>query len=104
MSRLDEVAERDGKRCWLCDEPDDPEMSVNDDRCPSVDSLTTKAAKGKIGAGAAERLGRKGGRAVVAQCPSRADADQIADWLVDRFSPGTTTESVNVARRVVCSR
>lgn len=127
MSRLDEVAERDGWRCWLCDEPVDPLMSVNDDRGPSVDSLTTakaaKAAKGKSGAGAAERLahrgcntrkgaikpvvpwptrlfvadpapligvaerlGRNGGREVVARCPSRADADKTADWLVDRFS------------------
>lgn len=122
MSRLDEVAERDGWRCWLCDEPVDPQMSVNDDRGPSVDSLmTAKAAKGKSGAperlahrgcntrkgaikpvvpwpsrlfvadpapliGVVERLGRKGGREVVARCPSRADADQTADWLVDRFS------------------
>ena len=34
----------------------------------------------------AERLERKGGREVVARCPSRADADQTASWLVDRFS------------------
>lgn len=122
MSRLDEVAERDGWRCWVCDEAVDPQMSVNDDRGPSVDALTTtKAAKGKgivaerlahrgcntrKGAikavvpwptrlfvadpapliGVAERLGRKGGREVVARCPSRADADQTAEWLIDRFS------------------
>jgi hypothetical protein len=122
MSRLDEVAERDGWRCWLCDEPVDPQMSVNDDRGPSVDSLSTaKASKGKSvpterlahrgcntrkGAikpvvpwpsrlfvadpapliGVAERLGRKGGREVVGRCQSRADAEQTAEWLVDRFS------------------
>jgi hypothetical protein len=122
MSRLDEVAERDGWRCWLCDEPVDPRMSVNDDRGPSVDGLTsTKVGKGKGGAterlahrgcntrkgaikpvvpwptrlfvadpapliGVADRLGRKGGREVVARCPSRADADQAADWLIERFS------------------
>jgi hypothetical protein len=122
MSRLDEVAERDGWRCWLCDEPVDPRMSVNDDRGPSVDGLmTTKAAKGRSGAaerlahrgcntrrgaikavvpwptrlfvadpapliGVADRLGRKGGREVVARCPSRADADETAEWLVERFS------------------
>ncbi|MGI8666054.1 MAG: hypothetical protein ACR2N4_08490 [Jatrophihabitans sp.] len=34
----------------------------------------------------AERLERKGGREVVARCPSRDDAQQAADWLVDRFS------------------
>ena len=33
-----------------------------------------------------ERLGRKGGREVVARCPSRADADVAADSLVDRLS------------------
>lgn len=122
MSRLDEVAERDGWRCWLCDEPVDPRMSVNDDRGPSVDGLaTSKSAKGKSGAterlahrgcntrkgaikavvpwpshlfvadpapliGVADRLGRKGGREVVARCPTRTDADQAADWLVERFS------------------
>jgi hypothetical protein len=127
MSRLDEVGERDGWRCWLCDEPVDPEKSVNDDRGPSVDNLQSdakarKAARGK-GSGAterlahracntrkgavaavvpwppdlfvadpapliavADRLGRKGGREVVGRCPTRADADRTAAWLVDRFS------------------
>lgn len=122
MSRLDEVGERDGWRCWLCDEPVDRQMSVNDDRGPSVDGLTTtKSGKGKSGAterlahrgcntrkgaikavvpwptrlfvadpaplmGVADRLGRKGGREVVARCPSRTDADQAAEWLIERFS------------------
>lgn len=128
MSRLDEVAERDGWRCWVCDEPVEEQMSVNDARGPSVDAVQTaaksrKASKGKSGAevqerlahrgcntrkGAvapvlpwptrlfvsdpaplipvADRLQRKGGREVVARCPSRADADETADWLVDRFS------------------
>ncbi len=38
-----------------------------------------------------ERLTRKGGREVVARCPSQADADKAAVWLVDRlsrFAPG----------------
>ena len=126
MSQLDDVAERDGWRCWLCDEPVDAAMSVNDARGPSVDSMTAgpksnRSSKGKPdngerlahrgcnskkGAvkpvipwparlfvsdpapliGVAERLGRKGGREVVARCPNRADADETADWLVDRFS------------------
>ena len=46
--RLDEVGERDGWRCWLCDEPVDPDMSVNDPRGPSIDSRTTdRKAKSK---------------------------------------------------------
>ena len=123
MARLDEGGERDGWRCWICDEAVDPEMSVNDPRGPSVDSLTTPKrgkAKGGVpeerlahracntrkGAVAAvvpwpehlfvvdpapiltsvERLERKGGREVVARCPSEADAREAADWLSDRLS------------------
>ena len=38
MARLDEVGDRDGWRCWICDDAVDPDMSVNDPRGPSVDS------------------------------------------------------------------
>ena len=126
MTRLEEVGELDGWRCWLCDEPVDPAMSVNDARGPSIDTCTTKAkAKVKAKKGAAgqerlahracntgkgatapvvpwpdhlfvvdpatiiasvERLERKGGREVMARCPTRDDADQAAAWLVDRIS------------------
>ena len=48
MSHLEEVGEADGWRCWLCDEPVDPTMSVNDPRGPSLDTRITKAkAKAK---------------------------------------------------------
>ena len=123
MGRLDEVGEQDGWRCWLCDEPVDPDMSVNDPRGPSVDLRTTKAkAKKKGGAAqerlahrgcntgkgatdpvvpwpdhlfvvdpapiltAVERLERKGGREVMARCPTAEDADEVAAWLEDRVS------------------
>ncbi len=119
MSQLDDVGQRDGWRCWVCDEPVDPDMSVNDPRGPSVDSRTADAKKTKgaerlahrgcntrKGAvkvvipwpehlfvadpapliSVAERLERKGGRELVARCPSRKDAQETADWLVDRFS------------------
>ena len=33
-----------------------------------------------------DRLTRKGGREVVARCPSRADAEKAAEWLLDRLS------------------
>ena len=121
MSTLQQVGDRDGWRCWLCDEAVGPDVSPNADRGPSVDSGT--ASKGKKGAAGperlahrscntrkgavkavvawspelfvvdpapiaatVERLSRKGGREVVARCPSRADADQAAAWLVDRLS------------------
>ena len=125
MSTIDEVGERDGWRCWLCDEPVDGELSVNDGRGPSIDACVSKAkakAKGKgvvpqerlahrqcnTGKGAndpvvpwashlfvvdpapilptVERLERKGGREVMARCPGRDDADEVAAWLVDRIS------------------
>jgi hypothetical protein len=121
MSTLTEVGDRDGWRCWLCDEPVDPDRSVNDARGPSIDAVTS--AKPKKGApaperlahracntrkgavkavvpwssdlfvvdpapivGTVERLTKKGGREVVARCPSRDDAEQAGAWLVDRLS------------------
>ena len=116
MSRLEEVGERDGWRCLICDEPVDPAMSVNDARGPSVDSLTTKRGgperlahrgcntkKGAVAAvvpwadrlfvvdpapivASVERLGRKGGREVMARCPTEADGREAAAWLQDRVS------------------
>lgn len=121
MSNLDDVGERDGWRCWLCDEPVDPDASVNSDLGPSVDAgVVAKGRKAAPGverlahracntrkgavkpvvpwspdlfvvdpapiAETVERLRRKGGREVVARCPGRDDADQAAEWLVDRLS------------------
>ena len=123
MSRLDEVGEADGWRCWLCDEPVDPDMSVNDPRGPSIDLRTTKAKAKKKGADAQERLAhrgcntgkganapvipwpdelfvidpapiipsverleRKGGREIMARCPTAGDAEAAAAWLTDRVS------------------
>jgi hypothetical protein len=118
MSRLDEVGQRDGWRCWLCDQPVDAQMSVNDARGPSIDSRTAKPQKGTVerlahracntrkGAVTAvapwaedlfvvdpapiipsvERLQRKGGREVMARCPTQADGDQAAAWLTDRIA------------------
>lgn len=77
MSRLEDVGAADGWRCWLCDEPVDPHMSVNDGRGPSIDSLTTakKAKKGQAVVGT-ERLAhracntRKGAIAAVVPWPA----------------------------------
>jgi hypothetical protein len=60
VSRLEDVGAADGWRCWLCDEPVDPTMNVNDGRGPSIDSLTTaKKAKGKASAVGVERLAHR---------------------------------------------
>lgn len=51
VGRMDVIGERDGWRCWLCDEAVDPDMSVNDGRGPSIDSLTTERRAKKKSAG-----------------------------------------------------
>ena len=33
-----------------------------------------------------DRLSRKGGREVIARCPSQTDAQEASDWLLDRLS------------------
>lgn len=43
MSHLDDIGERDGWRCWLCDEDVDPHMPSSDPRGASVDMRITKA-------------------------------------------------------------
>jgi hypothetical protein len=97
MSNLDDVAERDGWRCWLCDEPVDAQMSVHDPRGPSVDSRTT-APKGKAARATAgdqtERLAhrgcntKKGAIAAVIPWPSRLFVADPAPLIgvVDRLS------------------
>jgi hypothetical protein len=92
MSDLNQVGERDGWRCWLCDAAVDPEASVNSDLGPSVDSFA--AAKGKKGTAVVERLAHrqcntmKGKKAPVV--PWRADlivADPAPIFeTVDRLS------------------
>jgi hypothetical protein len=57
MSDLNEVGERDGWRCWLCDKPVDPEASVNSDLGPSVDSYSV--AKSKKNTVTVERLAHR---------------------------------------------
>lgn len=60
MSRIDDVGEADGWRCWLCDEPVDPDLAANDDRGPSIDSRITKArAKKKSKQALPERLAHR---------------------------------------------
>ena len=82
MTHLDDVAEADGWRCWLCDEAVDPDMSVNDDRGPSIDSMTTaRKAKGK-GADSvfgSERLAHRG-------CNTKKGAvSPVVEWPTELF-------------------
>jgi len=82
LTHLDDVAEADGWRCWLCDEAVDPDMSVNDDRGPSIDSMTTaRKAKGK-GADSvfgSERLAHRG-------CNTKKGAvAPVVEWPTELF-------------------
>ncbi len=77
MSTLTEVGDRAGWRCWLCDEPVDPDMSVNDPRGPSIDSVTSD--KPKKGAPALERLAHR-------SCNTRKGAVKaVVEWPSDLF-------------------
>jgi hypothetical protein len=84
--RLDDVGERDGWRCWLCDEPVDPDMSVNDPRGPSIDARTTdrKAkSKGK-GAGKGHATGQE--RLAHRSCNTgKGSTKTVIEWPADLF-------------------
>jgi hypothetical protein len=58
MSQLDDIGSQDGWRCWVCDEPVDPDRSVNDARGPSVDSRSAKKNIQDFAGG--ERLAHRG--------------------------------------------
>ncbi len=61
MATLEEVGDRDGWRCWICDKPVDPDESVNDDLGPSLDrcDALAKPTHGKKKAVAEERLAHR---------------------------------------------
>lgn len=87
MSKLDEVGARDGWRCWVCDEAVDPQMSVNDSRGPSVDSLSTKNT------GAPERLAHRG-------CNTRKGAVRAVVPWPDRLLVADPAPLIAVADRL----
>lgn len=82
VTRLEDVGTADGWRCWLCDEPVDPNMSVNDDRGPSIDSMTTKSrakAKGSDSLFGSERLAHRG-------CNTKKGAvAPVVEWPTELF-------------------
>jgi len=59
MSQLEDVANRDGWRCWVCDESVDATASVNDLRGPSVDARTAKPKKAGADFAGGERLAHR---------------------------------------------
>src|SRR3954451_9312480 len=88
MSLLDDVAERDGWRCWVCDEAVDADMSVNDPRGPSVDSRTADK-KAKV----AERLAHRA-------CNTRKGAVKVVIAWPDRLHVVEPAPLITVAERL----
>ena len=89
MSTLREVGDRADWRCWLCDEPVDPGMSVNDPRGPSIDAVTN--AKPKKGSPTPERLAHRA-------CNTRKGAVKaVVPWRSDLFviDPAPIVETVD---------
>ncbi|SCX15143.1 hypothetical protein [Candidatus Aquiluna sp. UB-MaderosW2red] len=88
MSNLNEVGERDGWRCWLCDAAVDPNSSVNSDLGPSTDSYA--ASKAKKGTPTIDRLAHR-------SCnTSRGKIAPVVAWSKDLFvvDPAPIFESV----------
>ena len=78
MGRLEEIGEREGWRCWLCDQPVDPDMSVNDARGPSIDAVVSKAK--------AKRTGPSDGRLAHRGCNTKKGAiAPVVPWPDDLF-------------------
>ena len=59
MSTIDEIGEIDGWRCWLCDEPVDPDMAPHDPRSASIDTRVTKKKAKKKSVDLGERLAHR---------------------------------------------
>lgn len=101
MSRLDDVGKADGWRCWLCDEAVDPEMSVNDDRGPSIDSMSSRSkgkskGKGTESVFGSERLAHRG-------CNTKKGAvAPMVEWPQDLFvadAAAIVTSAERLARK-----
>ncbi|MCX8530118.1 MAG: hypothetical protein ORN27_08650 [Rhodoluna sp.] len=93
MSDLNEVGERDGWRCWLCDQPVDPDASVNSDLGPSTDSYA--ASKAKKGAKTLERLAHR-------QCNTmKGKVSPVVAWSPELFvvDPSPIFEAVERLER-----
>ena len=89
MSDLNDVGQRDGWRCWLCDTAVDPEASVNSDLGPSVDSFAD--SKAKKGTATTVRLAHRSCNTM------RGKKAPVVPWSQDLFvsDPAVIFESVH---------
>ena len=84
VSKIDDVGEQDGWRCWLCDEVVDPDMSPRDGRSASIDQrITKKKAKKKK---AQNKAGDLGERLAHRDCNTgKGNNDPVVEWADHLF-------------------
>jgi hypothetical protein len=81
MARLSEIGDQDGWRCWLCDQPVDPDMSVNDPRGPSIDSQTTERKAKAKGTGRGKGTGTGRERLAHRACNTgKGSTKPVVEW------------------------
>jgi hypothetical protein len=92
MSDLTTIGDEDNWLCWLCDQPVDPDASVNSDLGPSVD--TYASTKVKKGAPAVERLAHRSCNTMKGKNPP------VVKWLPSLFviDPSPIVEAVERLR------
>ncbi len=79
MSAIEEIGETDGWRCWLCDEPVDPDMDPRDPRSASIDQRVTKKKAKKKSIDLGERLAHR-------DCNTgKGNNDAVVPWPDDLF-------------------
>jgi hypothetical protein len=100
--RLEDVGDRDGWRCWLCDQAVDPAMSVNDPRGPSIDSRTTERKAKATGKGAGKGHGTGQERLAHRSCNTgKGSTKPVIEWPTELFvaDPAVILTTVDRLRR-----
>ncbi len=102
MARLSDIGEQDGWRCWLCDQPVDPDMSVNDPRGPSIDSRTTERKAKAKGTGRGKSTGTGQERLAHRSCNTgKGSTKPVVAWPDDLLivDPAVILAAVDRAQR-----
>jgi hypothetical protein len=102
MARLSDIGEQDGWRCWLCDQPVDPDMSVNDPRGPSIDSRTTERKAKAKGTGRGKGAGTGQERLAHRSCNTgKGSTKPVVEWPDDLLiaDPAVILTAVDRAQR-----
>lgn len=94
VSKIDDIGEQDGWRCWLCDEAVDPAMAPHDGRSASIDTRITKKKAKKKSVDMGERLAHR-------DCNTgKGNNDPVVEWADDLFVVDPAVIIASVARLV----